>query len=929
MFKVRTSDLEEVPDALRGQVVAVEKAADGSLRRAASVQIPGVLDDLYAADAADVKVRPTKNGGSTTLRLWAPTAQTVKALVFDSATVPDPSDTLDMERDDTSGVWSVSGPGLAGRYYLFEVKVWAPSTQEVVTNQVTDPYSLSLSTNSARSQIVDLEDPSLEPTGWDDLSKPALKKPEDISLYELHVRDFSASDSSVPADKRGTFEAFALEDTNGTDHLEALADAGLTHVHLLPSFDFATVDEDRSTWEQPDDTELATYPPDSEEQQAAVTATAGKDGFNWGYDPWHYTVPEGSYSTDPQGTQRIVEFRDMVKALNADGLRVVMDVVYNHTTAAGQDPKSVLDRVVPGYYQRLSDTGAVETSTCCSNTASEHAMMEKLMIDSVVTWARDYKVDGFRFDLMGHHSKQNMLNLRAALDELTLAEDGVDGKAIYLYGEGWNFGEVADNARFVQATQANMAGTGIGTFNDRLRDAVRGGGPFDGGDSLVTNQGLVNGLWYDPNEKVLGPGGPSEADRKAELLLSADQVRVGLAGNLADYEFEDRNGDVVRGSQVDYNGAPTGYTADPQENIVYVEAHDNQTLFDISQYKHPLGTSMADRVRAQNMGVDYTVLSQGLPFVHAGMELLRSKSLDRNSYDSGDWFNKLDFTGQDNNWAVGLPPKTDNGDNWPLIQPLLADPTLKPASADIAAAKAHMAEMLQIRNSSKLFRLRTQRQVEDRLVFRNTGPDQVPGLIVMEIADPGVDPLAGGDLDRDASGVTVLFNATDEDLTYELTEAKGSDLVLHPVQAGSVDPVVRSASFDSGTGTFEVPARTTAVFVDPQDSEPPVVSAALVPLQVGTSQGKFRVEISCTDNVTEQCATEADINGVPVEDGDVVQLVVRPGDTEVKRVRGSGVIKIFAPSFTMTVTCSDEAGNSATVTVTPQFKAPPGRPALI
>ena len=225
----------------------------------------------------------------------------------------------------------------------------------------------------------------------------------------------------------------------------------------------------------------------------------------------------------------------MVKSLNADGLRVVMDVVYNHTTAAGQDPKSVLDRVVPGYYQRLNDKGEIETSTCCSNTASEHAMMEKLMIDSVVTWAREYKVDGFRFDLMGHHSKQNMLNLRAALDALTLEKDGVDGKSIYLYGEGWNFGEVANNARFVQATQANMAGTGIGTFNDRLRDAVRGGGPFDGGDDLVRNQGLINGLWYDPNEKVQGPGGPSEADRKAELLLSADQVRVGLAGNLADY----------------------------------------------------------------------------------------------------------------------------------------------------------------------------------------------------------------------------------------------------------------------------------------------------------------------------------------------------------------------------------------------------------
>ena len=170
----------------------------------------------------------------------------------------------------------------------------------------------------------------------------------------------------------------------------------------------------------------------------------------------------------------------MVQGLNGAGLRVVIDVVYNHTPAAGQDPKSILDRVVPGYYQRLNPTtGQVETSTCCSNTATEHAMMEKLMIDSVVTWAKEYKVDGFRFDLMGHQPKSSMVNLRRALDKLTLAKDGVDGRRIYLYGEGWNFGEVANNARFVQATQLEMAGTGIGTFNDRLRDAVRGGGPFD------------------------------------------------------------------------------------------------------------------------------------------------------------------------------------------------------------------------------------------------------------------------------------------------------------------------------------------------------------------------------------------------------------------------------------------------------------------
>ncbi len=409
-LKIAAQDAAMVPDLLTGQV-AVGASSGGARVDATGLQIPGVLDDLFATDA---ELGVTWSDGAPSVALWAPTAKSVTLQLFDDS--GDDSAT-EVAMTAEAGVWRASGDaGWNGKQYLFDVEVYVPSTGAVERNLVTDPYSLSLSTNSARSQIVDLADPSLAPSGWDSVAKPPLAKPEDISVYELHVRDFSASDASVPADKRGTFEAFALEGTAGTDHLEALAEAGLTHVHLLPAFDFATVDEDRSTWQQPDDADLAALPPDSDQQQAAVSATADADGFNWGYDPWHYTVPEGSYSTDPEGTGRIVEFRDMVAALNADGLRVVMDVVYNHTTAAGQDPKSVLDRVVPGYYHRLNDVGAVETSTCCSNTASEHDMMGKLMIDSVVTWAKEYKVDGFRFDLMGHHSKQNMLDLRAALD---------------------------------------------------------------------------------------------------------------------------------------------------------------------------------------------------------------------------------------------------------------------------------------------------------------------------------------------------------------------------------------------------------------------------------------------------------------------------------------------------------------------------------
>ena len=190
--------------------------------------------------------------------------------------------------------------------------------------------------------------------------------------------------------------------------------------------------------------------------------------------------------------------------------------------------------------------------------------------------------DGFRFDIMGHHPKANMTKLRAALDALTMAADGVDGTRIYLYGEGWNFGEVANDSRFVQARQANMAGTGIGTFSDRLRDGVRGGGPFSG----IQEQGFLTGLSYDPNATNQGPA----TDQLNRLRLLTDWIQVGLAGNLADYQFVDRFGNTITGAELDYNGQPAGYTADPQENISYIEAHDNDTLFDAIQLKAPVST---------------------------------------------------------------------------------------------------------------------------------------------------------------------------------------------------------------------------------------------------------------------------------------------------------------------------------------------------
>jgi pullulanase len=809
-FRVPASRWAEVPEALKSQLAVSATAADGTLLDTTSLQIPGALDDLYTYHGS---LGVTFTLGRPTLRVWAPTARSVKLHLFPDSDPLSPATVLDMTPDPGTGVWRIVGaPSWNGRFYAYEVEVFVRATGRVERNLVTDPYSVSLSRNSLRSQIIDPASRDLMPPGWRSLEKPRLRAPEDIVLYELHVRDFSASDPTVPEELRGTFRAFTL-DSHGTRHLRALARAGLTHVHLLPAFDIASIEEDKSQWKGPGD--LTGYPPDSDQQQSAVRAVADQDAFNWGYDPWHYSVPEGAYATHPDGADRILEFREMVQGLNQLGLRVVMDVVYNHTSASGQNAKSVLDRVVPGYYHRLNAEGEVERSTCCENTASEHNMMEKLLIDSVLTWAKHYKVDGFRFDLMGHHMKRNMVALRRALDRLTPERDGVDGAKVYLYGEGWNFGEVANGARGVNATQLNMPGTGIGTFNDRLRDGARGGGPFGG----LQEQGFLTGLFDDPNATNQGTA-PEQRDR---LLRYMDWIRVGVAGNLADIQVVDRLGNLVRGRDIDYNGQPAGYTADPQEVINYVEAHDNETLFDAVQLKASAAATLDARVRMQNLGMSLLLFGQGVPFLHAGVELLRSKSLDRNSFNSGDWFNRLDYTAHGDNWGVGLPPAPDNQANWLVMAPLLADPALKPSSDDIGRARSHLLEALAIRSSSPLFRLRTAAQVGSQLQFHNTGPDQIPGLIVYSLIDKDEDSgrRSHDDNDRgdgDHGGepfarVVVLLNADPEAQTLVVPELTGLHLRLHPVQRDSADPVVRAARFERSSGTFTVPGRTAAVFV--------------------------------------------------------------------------------------------------------------------
>jgi pullulanase-type alpha-1,6-glucosidase len=779
-WSVDPRDRDRVKQALSGQVVASQRAANGAVLTATGVQVAGVLDDLYPA-ATKAELGPVFHKDRPTLSVWAPTAQSVK-LELDGSTVA-------MNRDATTGVWSVTGPkSWKGKPYRYVVKVWAPSVRKVVTNKVTDPYSVALTTDSERSLVVDLNDRSLAPSGWSTYRKPTAVPLKDAEIQELHIRDFSVADETVPSKDRGTYLAFTDKNSDGSRHLRQLAKAGTSYVHLLPAFDIATVPEKKSEQSTPD-CDLTSYPADSDQQQACVAASAAKDAYNWGYDPYHYTVPEGSYASDPDGTGRTVQFRKMVKSLNQDGLRVVMDVVYNHTAASGQAPTSVLDRIVPGYYQRLLADGSVANSTCCANTATENAMMGKLVVDSIVTWAREYKVDGFRFDLMGHHPKANILAVRKALDALTLKKDGVDGKKIILYGEGWNFGEVADDARFVQATQKNMAGTGIATFSDRARDAVRGGGPFDEDPGV---QGFASGLYTDPNGSA---SNGTAAAQKARLLHYQDLIKVGLSGNLAQYRFTDTDGKEVTGAQVDYNGQPAGYAAAPGDALAYADAHDNESLFDALTYKLPAGTSASDRARMQVLAMATAALSQGPALSQAGTDLLRSKSLDRNSFDSGDWFNAIHWNCRDGNgFGRGLPMAADNASKWPYAKPLLG--SVRVGCAQIQGASAAYQDLLRIRTTEKAFSLGTADRVQSTLSFPLSGKDETPGVITMELGD-----------------LVVVLNATPKAQNQRVDALAGTTYRLHPVQAAGADSTVKAASYAKETGTFAVPARTVAVFM--------------------------------------------------------------------------------------------------------------------
>jgi pullulanase-type alpha-1,6-glucosidase len=419
-------------------------------------------------------------------------------------------------------------------------------------------------------------------------------------------------------------------------------------------------------------------------------------------------------------------------------------------------------------------------------------MMGKLMIDSVSTWARDYKVSSFRFDIMG-------LQPRAVMQDLKAKVAVAAGRDVQLLGEGWNFGVVANGARFVQAAQGTMPGDGIGTFGDKMRDAVRGGGCCDSGDALVKSQGFINGMYYDPN-----PSSPSRALN--DLRYQGDLIKGALAGSIRDFSLKTHWDATLNLSEL----GGVGYATQPDEVVNYVENHDNQTLFDVNAMKLPPTTSREDRARVQILGAATVAFAQGVAYYHAGVDTLRSKSLDRNSYNSGDWFNRLDWTYADNNFAVGLPAEGDAATR-SLMKPFLSNSAIKPTATEIAWTRDAFRDLLKIRASTTLLRLRSAADIKSRLSFYNLGSAQVPTVLVGHVNGAQPSAYAGAGFKE----LVYFLNVDKVPQTLTVDALKAKALVLHPVHtaADAADKRAATATYASGTGTFTIPARTAVVFV--------------------------------------------------------------------------------------------------------------------
>jgi pullulanase len=533
----------------------------GLLTACSSTPHYATFADYPVYDGSDLEL--TYSASVSKFRVWAPTASQVKLLLYDNGYEGGAYQTIDMSRSE-KGTWTLKvNEDLKGKFYTFQVKI-----NEKWLEETPGMWVKATGINGKRAAVIDFAETN--PAGWENDVRPPLKNFTDIMLYEIHVRDFSVSPNSGIKHK-GKFLAFTERGTKnsageatGIDHLKEL---GITHVHLMPSFDFASVDETK----------------------------LNENKYNWGYDPVNYNVPEGSYSTNPKDpAARIREFKQMVQSLHQAGIRVIMDVVYNHT-AAGKN--SHLNLLVPGYFYRMNaDSTWSNASGCGNETASERAMMRKFMVESVVYWATEYHVDGFRFDLMGIHDIETMNAIRAALDKID--------KTIFMYGEGWTAAAspLAEDKRAVKKNAKKLEN--IAVFSDDIRDALKGSWMH----SLIP--GFVSGV--DSLEQ---------------------SVKFGVVGATQH--------DSIDYAKVLYSKAP--YVNNPTQIINYVSCHDDMCLVDKLKEARPENATDEDLVRFNKLAQTVVFTSQGVPFIYAGEELYRTKKGIHNTFQSPDSINQINW----------------------------------------------------------------------------------------------------------------------------------------------------------------------------------------------------------------------------------------------------------------------------------------------
>lgn len=485
----------------------------------------------------------------TTFRLFAPdNAKTVKLRIYKAGHKGRPERTVKMERT-AADTWTATVTGnLMGRFYTFDTG----------RGECAGVFAKAVGVNGQRAAIIDMD--KTDPAGWNDDRRPVVKSPADLVIYEMHHRDYSIDASSGIANG-GKF--LALTDPKAIAHLKEL---GVNAVHILPSFDYASVDETRLSTPQ----------------------------YNWGYDPVNYNVPDGSYSTDPYKPEtRIREFKQMVQALHKAGIRVILDVVYNHTFNIDG---SNFQRTYPDYFYRKTADGKYSDGSGCGNeTASERDMMRRFMVESVLYWIDEYHIDGFRFDLMGCHDIETMNAIRKAVDEVD--------PTIFIYGEGWSAGSCALPKEQL-GLKANMkAMPGIAAFSDELRDALRG--PFS-----------------DDTKGAFLAGKPGEEE----------SIKFGIAGAIEHPQ--------VDMSKVNYS--TEAWASQPTQMISYVSCHDDMCLTDRLRASIP-GITTDELIRLDMLAQTAVLTSQGVPFILSGEEMLRDKKGVHNSYNSPDSINRLDW----------------------------------------------------------------------------------------------------------------------------------------------------------------------------------------------------------------------------------------------------------------------------------------------